>query len=190
MKQEKTLWGRQCSGMPINFEVNGPLLEKIRAQLLAITQKHNITEFKLVGRIKDEASLKGKQSRCRTKLDFLTVEYEDIGFRIIVNKEKDLKILANELTQKSDFIKDYLSHPRPDGLLVGDNPNILYRVFHIYTQQFENKQIGIQLLTTQMVNDNTKLKKIHGEFWKTPTYEKKQADLGLETPVEFFQVSI
>lgn len=172
------LWGEQHNGILVNPKENIPLFKKIKNKLNTLIKEKKISDFQLTGRIKDAGMLNGKISRCITKDDFLTIKYEELGFRIVTKNKVDYLKIKKELEQNADFIKDYVNKPRKDGIILGDDPKLCYRAYHIYTKNYFNKPIEIQLMTKKMIKMNNYLMTKYGPYWKQKYFKKKRLDLG------------
>jgi len=188
MKNKEPLWGEQHNGILVNYEENSILFKKIFNTLLEILHNNKIHNFELDGRIKDAGMLAGKISRCQTEQDILTTKYEELGFRIIFSNSdsnvyssfEQLFLIKANLEKDADFIKNYIDNPRKDGLILGDNPNLSYQAFHIYTQRFENKKIEIQLMTEDMLKTCNYLTSKYGAYWKQKDFKEKRIATGDE----------
>lgn len=182
MQKSIPLWGEQHNGILVNIEENSVLFEKIFNELLDILHKNKIKNFELGGRIKDAGMLAGKISRCQTEQDKLTTQYEELGFRIVLPTQsfEEFDFLQLFFSSHSDFEKDYIENPRRDGLILGDDPNLCYRAFHIYTKYYYNKPIEIQLMTQDMVNECHYLTTKYGAYWKQKDFKEKRIATGDE----------
>lgn len=177
-QHEEPQWGEQHTGKLIDFDNNEPTFKKIFKQLHETAQQLKITNYEITGRIKDEGMLKGKISRCQTEQDRKTTEYEELGYRIITKDFIDLTLIRDALIIGADFVKDYINQPRQDGKILGENPNLQYIGFHIYTQHIQNKKIEIQIYTKKMFDQNMALVHKYGGYWKTKEFKEKRLAMG------------
>ena len=182
MEIKKPLWGERHSGILINYKENSVLFEKIFNELLNMLHINGVIDFELGGRIKDAGMLAGKISRCQTEQDKLTTQYEELGFRIVlpIHTYEEFDSLQIFFSAHSDFEKDYIENPRRDGLILGDDPKLCYRAFHIYTKYYFNKPIEIQLMTQDMVDECHYLTKKYGAYWKQKDFKEKRIQIGDE----------
>jgi (p)ppGpp synthase/HD superfamily hydrolase len=182
MEKKEALWGERHNGVLVNIEENEELFKKIFDQILKLIHDNEIHDFELCGRIKDAGMLAGKISRCQTEQDLLTTKYEELGFRIILqsNSMQDFDILKGALSLYADFTKDYVTSPRQDGLILGDDPKLCYRAFHTYTKYYSNKPIEIQIMTQKMLDGCNYLTKKYGPYWKQKDFKEKRLSIGDE----------
>ena len=176
--KNKVLWGERHNGILVNPEKNKPLYDKINKELNKLIASLELVDYSLTGRIKDAGMLEGKKSRCTTEHDFLTVQYEELGFRIVINDENSYAKVKLALEKNADFTKDYVSEPRKDGIILGVDPKLCYRAFHVYTKEYFEKPIEIQVMTKDMLEMNNYLTKKYGPYWKQEDFKKKRVELG------------
>ena len=175
----KIIYGENHSGELIGFKENKVMMDKINIDLHNIFAKLNIKNFYISGRIKDAGMMKGKISRAETEMDKKCLEYEIIGFKIIVEQIGELYRLKNELTEENSIIKDYIKNPRLDDLVFNDPEDLKYRALHIYTKKFYNSPIEIQMETLVMAGEHARLRQKHGlVYWKTEGFKEKKMELG------------
>lgn len=166
------------SGILVNFDVNSILLNSTLDKIKGVIKSQNVRDFELSGRIKDAGMLEEKIARVKTEQDAKTIKYEELGFRIVLKDYLDFTLMRDYFVSIADFVKDYVSEPRRDGLILGINREICYHAFHIYTSRFVEKPVEVQILTASWNNKNLVLTQRFGSYWKTKEFKERRVFLG------------
>jgi ppGpp synthetase/RelA/SpoT-type nucleotidyltranferase len=175
-------------------------------------QMFNVTIIKAEGRVKDSESLRKKLMKNTTFHRMLTAQTKErqiqlmqelqkewIGLRVVVPTERELRKLTDILRQmkveytdkksgnKVSFgefdLKDYVSEPRKDGLILGEDPKDEYRGIHIFTNGLTGAPMEIQIWTADMEKNVAKLRekyatKYGATYWKSPEFRRMKKSLG------------